>query len=212
MKPKIKICGVTRPQDIDVLNRLGVDMMGFMFYKPSPRHLTVEQASTLAGKCNPEIERVAVLCDADDEMVEAALASVSPHRVQLSGDETPERVEEIKRRSHSAIIKSLPISCADDFARTKDYDGLVDWFLFDAKPPQGGQPGGNGEVFDCALLKAYDGSKPYLLAGGLNVDNVAQAIHVSNAPMVDLSSGVESERGIKDEGLMTRFVETVRAL
>ena len=212
MSAKIKMCGLTRPEDIDTVNALGVEMVGFMFYKPSPRHLTAEQASILASKCNPNVERISVLADPDEEMLEAALASVSPHRIQLSGSESPERVADIKRRSHSAIIKAVSIGSAEDFARTKDYEGLADWFLFDAKPPEGGMTGGNGEAFDWTLLKAYDGKQPYLLAGGLNPDNVAEAIRASNAPMVALSSGVETAPGQKDAGLMTRFVESVRTV
>lgn len=210
MTPAIKICGVTKPDDIDALNMLAVELVGFNFYKPSPRCLSMEKAAQLAAKCRPEMERVALLVDPSDDDIDAALGMVSPHRLQLHGQETPERVAEIKRRSHCAIIKALPIASADDFAAARAYANCADWFLFDAKPPTDGMPGGNGEAFDWKALKAYDLSQPYLLAGGLHADNVGAAVRISGAPMVDIASGVETAPGEKDRTMMTDFVAAVR--
>ena len=209
--PGIKICGVTRRSDIEAMNRLGVELVGFNFVEKSPRFVTQDNAAALAAACRPDMERVALLVDPDDEAVERALAAVSPHRLQLHGHETAERVAEIKRRSHAAIIKALPVESADDIARAADYRHCADWFLFDAKPPQDTHlTGGLGETFDWTALSAYDLSQPYLLAGGLTAQNVAQALSVTGAPMVDAASGVESAAGEKDERLMEAFIAAAR--
>ena len=212
--PAIKICGLTRGQDIDHMNRLGVELVGFNFIEKSPRFVTQDKGAALAAMCRPVMERVALLVNPDDDAVERAIAAVSPHRLQLHGDETPERVAEIKRRAHCAIIKALPVETAQDVARAADYKDCADWFLFDAKPPREhaaqGVTGGHGEAFDWTALKAYDLSQPYLLAGGLTADNVGEALSVSGAPMVDAASGVESAAGEKDEQLMEAFIAAVR--
>lgn len=210
-KTGIKICGVTKPADIDALNAHAIDMVGFNFYKTSPRYLDPLLGPQLAAKCRPEMNRVALLVDPSDDDIEAVLASVSPHFIQLHGQESPERVAEIKYRSFASLIKALPINDAGDVARARDYADLVDMFLFDAKPPTTGMPGGNGETFDWDALSAYGLEQPYLLAGGLSCDNVADALERTQAPKVDLSSGVESAPGVKDENLIAAFVAAVRA-
>ena len=214
-KTGIKICGVTKPADIDALNTHAIDMVGFNFYKPSPRYLDPLLGPQLAAKCRPEMNRVALLVDPSDDDIDAVLASVSPHFIQLHGQESPERVADIKYRSFASLIKALPISDADDVARAQDYADLVDMFLFDAKPPKDApentMPGGNGETFDWGALSAYGLNQPYLLAGGLSCDNVADALERTQAPMVDLSSGVESAPGVKDEKLIAAFAAAVRA-
>ncbi len=212
MSAAIKICGVTKPQDIETLNKLAVELVGFNFYKPSPRHLSMERAAQLAAQCRPEMDRVALLVDPSDDDIDHALGMVSPHRLQLHGAESPERVADIKRRSHCAIIKALPIAEAADFETAKAYQDCADWFLFDAKPPQDGMPGGNGEAFDWTVLKAYDLRQPYLLAGGLTAENVADALTISGAGMVDIASGVETAPGEKDAAMMTDFVTAVRGV
>lgn len=210
-KTGIKICGVTKPDDIETLNRHNIDMVGFNFYKNSPRYLDPLFGPQLASKCRAEMLRVALVVEPSDDDLDAVLGSVSPHFIQLHGTETPERVAEIKARSMASLIKALPIRGADDVARAHDYAGLVDMFLFDAKPPKDGMPGGNGETFDWTALSAYELDKPYLLAGGLTRDNVADALKRTKAPMVDLSSGVESAPGVKDENLIAAFAAAVRA-
>ena len=212
--PAIKICGLTRAQDIDHMNRLGVELVGFNFVEKSPRFVTQDKGAGLAAMCRAQMERVALLVNPDDDAVDRAMAAVSPHRLQLHGDESPARGSEIKRRTHCAIIKALPVETAQDVARAADYQDCADWFLFDAKPPRHeaaqGVTGGHGEAFDWTALKAYDLSQPYLLAGGLTADNVAEALSVSGAPMVDAASGVESAAGEKDEQLMEAFIAAVR--
>ena len=210
MSPRIKICGLTRAGDIRLANELRVDMCGFVFFKASPRHLSDEQSAGLAGQCAPFIERVVLLADPDDDALDRAIGAVSPHRVQLHGRETPTRVAEIKRRTQRPIIKAFGVATADDLKTAKAYEGVADWFLFDAKPPDDGLPGGNGEAFEWQLLDAYAGATPWLLAGGLTPDNVTQAVVKTRAPMVDVSSGVEAAPGEKDANLMRAFVDAAK--
>lgn len=211
MKTGIKICGITRPEDIEALNAHQVDMAGFVFYKKSPRHLVETLAPQLAALCRPDMMRVALLVDPSDDDIDAVLAAVSPHYIQLHGEETPQRVAEIKYRSYASLIKAVPISQAADLAGAKAYDGLVDMFLFDAKPDADALPGGNGETFDWTALSTYENKLPFLLAGGLSAENVGAALRQTGAPMVDISSGVESAPGQKDKHLIAAFVAAVRA-
>lgn len=213
MSAGIKICGVTRTADIDALNACQVDMVGFNFFKPSPRAITQDVAAQLAAQCRPQMARVALLVDPQDHEIEEALAAVSPHYIQLHGSETPDRLAEIKSRSHCAVIKALAVETAADLARAATYEA-ADMFLFDAKPPRdtdAALPGGNGVAFDWTLLGDYDHTKPYLLAGGLKHDNIAEALSVTKAPMVDIASGVETEPGHKSPQLIEELVAAVRA-
>ena len=210
-KTGIKICGVTKPDDIEVLNKHAIEMVGFNFYKNSPRYIDPLIGPQLAAKCRPEMLRVALLVDPSDDELDAVLGSVSPHFVQLHGAETPERVADIKARSMASLIKALPVAGADDVVRAQDYAALVEMFLFDAKPCCNAMPGGNGETFDWDALSAYELDRPFLLAGGLTRDNVADALMRTQAPMVDLSSGVETAPGVKDETLIAGFAAAVRA-
>ncbi len=210
MAPRVKICGLTRDDDIRLANELRVDMCGFVFFKASPRHLSDEQAAGLAGLCAPFVERVALLVDPDDDALDHAVGAISPHRIQLHGDESPARVAEIKRRTQRPIIKALGVAAASDLETAQAYEGVADWFLFDAKPTDDGLPGGNGETFDWQLLDAYAGATPWLLAGGLTPDNVSQAVTTTRAPMVDVSSGIEAAPGEKDAELMRAFVDAAK--
>jgi len=210
MAPRVKICGLTRDDDIRLANELRVDMCGFVFFKASPRHLSDEQAVRLAGLCAPSVERVALLVDPDDDALDHAVGAISPHRIQLHGDESPARVAEIKRRTQRPIIKALAVAAASDLETAQAYEGVADWFLFDAKPTDDGLPGGNGETFDWQLLDAYAGATPWLLAGGLTPDNVSQAVTTTRAPMVDVSSGIEVAPGEKDAELMRAFVDAAK--
>jgi phosphoribosylanthranilate isomerase len=128
MSPRIKICGLTRADDIRLANELRVDMCGFVFFKASPRHLSDEQSAGLAGQCAPFVERVVLLVDPDDDALDRAIGAVSPHRVQLHGRETPTRVAEIKRRTQRPIIKALGVATADDLKTAQAYEGVADWF------------------------------------------------------------------------------------
>jgi phosphoribosylanthranilate isomerase len=207
MPVKVKICGINDLAGLDVAQKAGASLLGFVFYPKSPRHLTQELAAQLAGKCDSNIERVALMVDPNDNEIEEVLGAISPHRIQLHGHETPERVAEIRLKYHRPIIKAFGIANADDLAATKAYEDACDWFLFDAKPTDRELPGGNGKVFDWGLISAYDGRLPWMLSGGLTDQNVAEAIEQTGANMVDVSSGVEIEAGKKDPQRIEDFIE-----
>lgn len=202
--PKVKICGINNPATLSAAEK--ADMLGFVFYKKSPRHLTNDLATQLAARCAPHIERIALLVDPDDEAIDHALGAVSPHRIQLHGHETPERVRDIKNKFHRPVIKAFGINTMDDLQQCAAYENYADWFLFDAKPVATELPGGNGKSFDWSLLSAYDGNTPWMLSGGLTPENVSSAILETGAPMVDVSSGVEKAPGDKDTDLITAFI------
>ena len=198
-----KICGLTHFDDIDLVNRSGADMVGFVFHAPSPRHVMPDAAAALAARCAPHIERVAVLVDPDDDAVENALAAVSPHRLQLHGNESPARVAEIAARTGRPIIKAFCISSAADIEAAADYADVADRFLFDAAKA------GSGEAFDRTLLKAYDGDTAWILSGGLTPENVADAVAETGATAVDVSSGVEASPGRKDPARVAAFIAAI---
>ncbi len=208
---KIKICGLTDHAAIETANELQIDFAGFMFFPKSPRHLSYDKAAMLAARCAPQIERIAVLVDADDITLETVMATIEPHRLQLHGQETPQRIAEIKARWHRPVIKALSVSTRKDVTeKTAFYRDSADWYLFDTKPPQNMQnPGGNARAFDWDILTAYDRKKPWMLAGGLNAQNVQIALGEVRPPMLDISSGVESICGKKDSALMRDFVNAV---
>jgi len=208
---KVKICGISDTSALQAAIEAGADMIGFVFYPPSPRHLEDDAAIQLARQCPPHIERIALLVDPDNDRVERCLAAVSPHRIQLHGHETPDRVEEIAKRSNRPIIKAFGIGRQSDFAACGAYAASANWYLFDAKPEQRELPGGNGKVFDWSLLDAYDGSRPWMLSGGLTADNVQQAIVQTGAAMVDVSSAVEDAPGQKSPDLIRRFVANAKS-
>ncbi len=213
IKTKIKICGLSQATDIEAANRLGVDMVGFVFHKESPRYVEGEQAAYLAAACAPTIERVALLVDPEDKDIEAAVASCNPHYIQLHGQESPTRCVDIGRRYPAAIIKALPLVCPADLEQVTDYENThtnsCAGFLFDS-PPSNSDQGGTGKVFDWNILKGFTSQKMWIVAGGLTAANVGAALAITNAPIVDVSSGVEQVRGKKDAQLMADFVEAVR--
>lgn len=207
--PKIKICGLSTADDIAAANQLQIDMVGFNFYPESPRYVALEQAAYLAAACAPSIVRVVLLVDPEDKDIEAALAACNPHYIQLHGSESPARCAQIKSRYPAALIKALPIASRADVARTQDYDAHCSGFLFDS-PPTPKDKGGTGTAFDWTHLKDFTSPKLWALAGGLTPDNVAEACALLHPPIVDVSSGVERERGKKDVRLMADFVEAAR--
>lgn len=211
MKPIIKICGLSTPEAVDRAAHLGADMAGFIFFKKSPRHVAVETASTLAQRARARgLQTVAVTVDMDDAGVAEIVESVRPDWLQLHGAESPERVAELKARFGLPVMKAFAIREAADLDAIAPYRGVADRFLFDAKPPKGSDlPGGNGVSFDWRLLAALDGATSYMLSGGLTKDNIGEALRVSGAPGVDVSSGVESAPGVKNPAMMDAFVQAV---
>ena len=204
---RFKICGLTTPEDVDAAAAAGASYVGLVFFERSPRHLSIPQAAALAARVPPGVARVALTVDMDDAALDALLAAVSVDMVQLHGAETPERAAEIRRRV--PVMKALGVREAADLAAVDAYAGAVDWVLVDAKPPPGALPGGNGEAFDWHLLEGRRWPVPWMLAGGLNPDNVAEAVRVTGAGAVDVSSGVETAPGAKDPARIAAFAQAL---
>lgn len=204
---QVKICGLKTPQDIAAAVEAGAQYTGFVFFPKSPRAVSVDQARDLAGHVPTGVMRVGLFVDPDDALLDQALATVPLDMIQLHGKETPERVAQVKSRFGLPVMKAMGIASSADLDQIWDYGLTADMLLIDAKPPRDAElPGGNGLAFDWRLLVGRRFLKPWLLAGGLNPDNVAQAIRLTGAPGVDVSSGVESAPGTKDPDLIRAFV------
>lgn len=209
---QVKICGITSAEAADAAVRARADFMGLVFHPASPRHLAPEKAASLAARARGRIRLVALLADPKDEAVSAAASAAKPDFLQLHGLETPARVAEIRAKFALPIIKALAVADIADLALVPMYEEAADMLLFDAKAPAAAaRPGGHGAAFDWRLLKARRFTKPWLLAGGLNAENVARAIATAEAPGVDVSSGVESAPGVKDPEMIRAFVEAARS-
>ena len=209
----VKICGLKTRETLEAAVAVGADFIGFNFYPPSPRFLSFAAASELAGGTPKSVRRVGVFVDASDETLERAIEAASLDLLQLHGDEPTERVSALKARFGLPIIKALAIAHPADVDRAHAYAGLADWLLFDAKPPlaPGALPGGNAARFEWSLLAGREWALPWILSGGLDADNVAEAIAATGAAAVDVSSGVERERGVKDVGMIGAFIAAARA-
>ncbi|MGH6735533.1 MAG: phosphoribosylanthranilate isomerase [Methyloceanibacter sp.] len=210
MTVKVKICGVRTPAILDAAAGAGADFVGLVLFANSPRNLTLEEAGSLAKIARGRVRTVAVLVDPDDALIESITKVVHPDFLQVHGGETPERVAAIKARAGIPVIKAIAVSGADDVAGASAYAGIADQILYDAKPsPEAQLPGGNGVPFD---WRAVAGARaPFALSGGLNADNVGEAIRLTGAALVDVSSGVETAPGIKDAKLIERFIRAARA-
>ena len=208
----VKICGIKDLPALDAARQAGADMVGFVFFPPSPRAVTTIQAGELARSYAHGPKRVGLFVDPDDAMLAATLAEVPLDILQLHGEESPARAGEIRARFGKPVMKALGIGSKADLARLTDYADQVDYFLLDARPPPGGAlPGGNAQAFDWALMKGECPPRPWLLAGGLTPANVVEAIATSGAPGVDVSSGVERARGVKDPAAIMAFIAAAKA-
>ena len=206
-----KICGLRTPETLHAAIEAGADWVGFVFFPKSPRHVSLDEAKALGIRVAGRAKKVALLVDAPDSMIAEVIAALQPDFLQLHGHETPERVSEIKQLFGLPLIKALGIADHDDLIRGRAYENVVDWMLYDAKPPkQTALPGGNGVSFDWALLKDAGKQHHFMLSGGLDVDNVANALAITGAAGVDVSSGVESAPGIKDPKRIKAFMARVR--
>ena len=207
----IKICGIKTPDMLETTIAGGADMVGFMHFSRSPRHVSIEQLGDLISLARGRIQTCVVLVNPDNSCV-AEVAALGPDWIQLHGPETPHRVEAIRAEAGVEIMKALPIGSAEDVAHVADFVDVVDRILLDAKPPKGAdRPGGLGDTFDWALLKALDPSIPFMLSGGLTPQTVADAIRTVRPMGVDVSSGVESAPGVKDKRLIEAFLRNARA-
>lgn len=208
---QVKICGLTRPEHVSAAVEAGAAFVGFVFFPKSPRHLDIATAAALAAEVPPGIARVGLLVEPDDTLLDAVLAQVPLDLLQLHGAETPARVTEIRARTGLPVMKAVGVADATDLDALWDYGLVADMLLVDAKPPKDAAlPGGNGLSFDWRLLVGRKWLVPWMLAGGLTPDNVAEAVRLTGARIVDVSSGVESAPGQKDAGLIGAFVAAAR--
>lgn len=211
MPVKVKICGVRTRDIVDTAVDAGADYIGLVFFPRSPRHLELEAGRALAEHALGRIGTVAVTVDPDDALIDRLLATVRPNLLQLHGSETPDRVAAIRARFGLPIIKAIGIASADDVVKAADYRGIADLILFDTKAPAGSDlPGGQGRAFDWTILSRLSALRPFALSGGLNPDNVWEALAVTGASVVDVSSGVEIA-GEKNECLVRRFIQSAKA-
>lgn len=208
LSPQVKICGIRETDSLAVAEKEGVNWVGFVFVETSPRYLTFEEVKPLIARIKQTVP-VALLSDPNDLQIEE-VSKLGFNTIQLHGTEKPERVAEIKQRTNAEIWKSIGLSSVLDLGQALLYD-CADKILFDAKPaPNADRQGGHGKVFDWQIMKSFSLDKPWILAGGLNPDNVQNAINETNAEIVDVSSGVESSPGIKDGSLISKFIKAVR--
>lgn len=209
--PAIKICGISTGEALEAAIRTRADYAGFVFFPKSPRNVSPAEAARLSERAGGRIARVGLFVDATDDTIAEALAAASLDVLQLHGAETPERAAQLRARFGVPVWKALSVACAEDVARAHAYAGAIERVLFDAKTPKGALPGGMGLSFDWKLVANWNGPLAWGLAGGLSPDNVAEAVRLTGSPLVDTSSGVESEPGVKDEGRITAFCAAVRA-
>jgi phosphoribosylanthranilate isomerase len=215
MAIETKICGINSPAAVEAAVKGGADLIGLVFYPPSPRAVTPEQAAQLAGRAPPGVTRVGLFVDPDDDQLAATLAKVPLDLLQLHGAETPRRVAEIRARFARPVMKVIKLAKKADLDAVAAYTGLVDRLMFDAKAPKAAKdalPGGNALAFDWQLLAGRHWPKPWLLAGGLTADNLAEAVRTSGAPGVDVSSGVEDAPGRKSPAKIAAFLAAAKAL
>ncbi len=209
---RIKICGVRDRAAMEAAAIARVDYVGFVFFLKSPRHVSLDEAAGLAGVASPGLRRIGLFVDADDEAIGAAVQAAQLHGVQLHGDEVPERVAAVKRRFGVEVWKAVPVANRTDLVAARRFAGVADRLLFDAKPPPGAAlPGGMGVRFDWRLLAGFDPGAPWGLAGGLDASTVGEALATTQAPVVDVSSGVEDAPGLKSPAKIRAFCEAVRA-
>jgi phosphoribosylanthranilate isomerase len=207
---QVKICGLTTVGHVMTALDNKADFIGFMNFAKSPRHIDPKDARSLAALAKGRAKTVSIMVDPDEAMIDATLTDLQPDYIQLHGKETPDYCASMRARG-VGVIKAFGISQASDLDQIQPYLGSVDMILFDAKPPaDGGITGGLGHVFDWNILKGFTTSVPWFLSGGLTVANVAHAIHVTGAKMVDVSSGVERARGLKDDALIAAFMAAVK--
>ncbi|MCA1456152.1 phosphoribosylanthranilate isomerase [Bradyrhizobium sp. BRP22] len=208
----VKICGLSTRETLDVALEAGADMVGFVFFPPSPRHLSLEVARELGRQAKGRAVKVALTVDADDATLENIVETLQPDILQLHGKEPVARVRDIRQRFGLQVMKVIAVETPADLAPLAGYAAAADRILFDARAPKGAtRPGGLGAVFDWRVLEKLELDLPFMVSGGLHADNVAEAVRISRAGGVDVSSGVESSPGVKDADLIRAFIRAARA-
>ena len=208
----VKICGLSTRETLDVALDAGADMVGFVFFPPSPRHLSLETARDLGKRARRRASKVALTVDADDATLANIVEALEPDILQLHGTETVARLRDIKQKFALPVMKVLAIQTPADLVSLPGYAAVADRILFDARAPkEATRPGGLGAVFDWHVLENLDLKLPFMVSGGLNAGNVAEAVRVTRAAGVDISSGVERTPGIKDPEMIRAFIRTARA-
>jgi phosphoribosylanthranilate isomerase len=207
----VKICGLKTPQALDAALNAGADMVGFVFFPPSPRNLGLEAARILGDRVKGRARKVALSVDATDAELAAAIEALKPDMLQFHGREAPERVASVRSRFRLPVMKALPVETRADLSPIYSYAKVADWLLFDARAPrEATRPGGLGKSFDWHLLERLNPGVPFMLSGGLDAGNVAEAVRITNASAVDVSSGVERAPGEKDPEKIRAFVRAAR--
>jgi phosphoribosylanthranilate isomerase len=207
----VKICGLSAPGALDVALDAGADMVGFVFFPPSPRNLDFAAARPLGERVRGRAQKVALTVDAGDAFLDAVVETLRPDLLQLHGQETPQRVEALRRRFGLPVMKAIAVETKNDLAAVAAYNKVADRLLFDARAPRDAtRPGGLGKAFDWHLLEKTDPGVPFMLSGGLDAGNIAEALRVTRAPGVDVSSGVERAPGVKDADKIRAFVRAAR--
>jgi phosphoribosylanthranilate isomerase len=207
----VKICGLSTPDTLSAAIEAGADMVGFVRFAKSPRHVSLEAGRDLSGLARGRAARVLLLVDPDDAELDRSISAIEPDWLQLHGRESPARVAEIRARTGRRVMKAIGVAEEPDLAAIADYRPVADRLLLDAKPPpDAALPGGNGLAFDWRLLAGLDPGFSFMLSGGLNADTVAEAIALTGAEAVDVSSGVEVRPGVKSPDRIRAFVEAAR--
>ncbi len=208
----VKICGLSTRETLDAALGAGADMVGFVFFPPSPRHLSLSAARELGGQVRRRAVKVALTVDADDATLENIVDALGPDILQLHGHESVARLRDIKARFGLPVMKAVPVEGAADLAPLPGYAAVADRILFDARAPKGAtRPGGLGAAFDWHLLENLDLKLPFMVSGGLSAGNVAEAVRITRAGGVDVSSGVERAPGVKDVEMIEKFIRAARA-
>jgi phosphoribosylanthranilate isomerase len=211
MSLTVKICGLSTPETLDAALDAGADMVGFVFFPPSPRHLGFEIARALGSRVRGRAQKVALTVDAQEEYLSAVIEALRPDMLQLHGVESTDQVEALRRIFDLPVMKALPIAAKGDLDRVARYAAVADWLLFDARAPrEATRPGGLGNTFDWKLLQDVEPGVPFMLSGGLDADNLGEALRVTRAPGIDVSSGVERAPGVKDPDKIRAFVRAAR--
>ena len=207
----VKICGLKTPEALDAALLAGADMVGFVFFEASPRHLSLDAARALGDRVKGRARKVALSVDADDALLSSVIGALKPDLLQLHGKESPQRVADVHARFGLPVMKAIAVETRDDLSRVTGYAKVADWILFDARAARDAtRPGGLGKPFDWRLLENLDPKVPFMLSGGLDAGNVAEAIRITRAPAVDVSSGVERAPGEKDPDKIRAFIRAAR--